>query len=117
MFARVLALHVAHYQNKYGTIPVEESLQLMLTEAIDDDQAKMLADGFEVLITVMKSLATLPAFVRAMQSDAIEVVVKRQNTEAFLAAALARSREVSQRMRAGVDALTKAVDPHSNRQQ
>ena len=56
--ARVLALHLAHYQNKYDAIPVEESLRLMLTETIDDDQAKALADGFEVLIEVMKSLAT-----------------------------------------------------------
>jgi hypothetical protein len=54
--ARVLALHVAHYQTKHGAIPVEESLQMMLTETIDDEQAKTLADGFEVLITVMKSL-------------------------------------------------------------
>jgi len=56
--ARVLALHVAHYQTKHGAIPVEESLQVMLTETINDEQAKTLANGFEVLITVMKSLAT-----------------------------------------------------------
>jgi hypothetical protein len=56
--ARVLALHVAHYQTKHGAIPVAESLELMLTETIHDDQAKALADGFEVLITVMRSLAT-----------------------------------------------------------
>jgi hypothetical protein len=43
--ARVLALHVAHYQTKHGAIPVEESLQLMLTETIGDDQAKALADA------------------------------------------------------------------------
>jgi hypothetical protein len=49
VFARVLALHVAHYQTKHGAIPVEESLQLMLTETINDEQAKTLADGFEVL--------------------------------------------------------------------
>jgi len=30
----------------------------MLAETIDDDQARALADGFEVLITVMKSVAT-----------------------------------------------------------
>jgi hypothetical protein len=30
----------------------------MLTETIDDDQAKALADGFEVLITVMRQVAT-----------------------------------------------------------
>jgi hypothetical protein len=56
--ARVLALHVAHYQTKHGAIPVKESLQVMLTETINDEQAKTLADGFEVLIEVMKSVAT-----------------------------------------------------------
>lgn len=51
------SFHVAHYQTRRAVIPVEESLDLMLTETIDDDQAKALADGFEVLIAAMKSLA------------------------------------------------------------
>ena len=56
--ARVLALHLAHYQTKYDTIPVGESLKLMLTETIDDSQAAALADGFEVLIEVIRAVAT-----------------------------------------------------------
>ena len=56
--ARVLALHLAHYQTKYDAIPVQESLKLMLTETIDDSQAGALADGFEVLIEVIRAVAT-----------------------------------------------------------
>ena len=56
--ARVLALHLAHYQTKYEPIPVQESLRLMLTETIDDSQAGALADGFAVLIEVMRAVAT-----------------------------------------------------------
>ena len=56
--ARVLALHLAHYQTKYDAIPVQESLKLMLTETIDDSQAGALADGFAVLIEVIRAVAT-----------------------------------------------------------
>ena len=56
--ARVLALHLAHYQKKYEPIPVQESLRLMLTETIDDSQAGALADGFDVLIEVIRAVAT-----------------------------------------------------------
>ena len=38
--ARVLA----HYQKKYEAIPVQESLRLLLTETIEEDQAGELAD-------------------------------------------------------------------------
>lgn len=56
--ARVLALHLAHYQTKYEAFPVQESLKLMLTETIEEDQANALADGFEVLIEVIRAVAT-----------------------------------------------------------
>ena len=56
--ARVLALHLAHYKKKYEAIPVQESLKLMLTETIEEDQASALADGFEVLIGVIRAVAT-----------------------------------------------------------
>lgn len=57
--ARVLALNIAQYRTQFGDIPVGESLKLLLDiQTLGDDQAKALADGFEVLITVMKALAT-----------------------------------------------------------
>ena len=56
--ARVLALHVAHYRRRYGDIPVDESLALFRVEKLDDDTAGNLADGFDVLIEVLKALGT-----------------------------------------------------------
>lgn len=56
--ARVLALHLAHYRAQHGEIPLKKSFELLLTETLSDEQAGELADGFEVLIAVMKTLAT-----------------------------------------------------------
>jgi len=54
--ARVLALHVAHYRGRHGDIPTQESLEILRTETIDDEHAKVLADGMEVLSNVLKAL-------------------------------------------------------------
>ena len=56
--ARILALHLAHYRAKHGEIPLKKSFELLLTETLSDEQAGELADGFEVLIAVMKTLGT-----------------------------------------------------------
>ncbi len=56
--ARVLALHVAHYRARYGDVSIEESLEMLRTETVSDEQAKTLADGFGVLVEVMKALGT-----------------------------------------------------------
>ena len=56
--ARVLALHVAHYRQQYGDVSIEESLETLRSEKISDDQAKTLADGFGVLVEVLKALGT-----------------------------------------------------------
>jgi hypothetical protein len=57
--ARVLALNIAQYGATFGEIPVSDSLSLLLeTKTLGDEQATALADGFEVLIAVMKALAT-----------------------------------------------------------
>ena len=56
--ARVLALHVAHYRRRYGDISVDESLALLKIEKLDDDTAGSLADGFGVLVEVLKALGT-----------------------------------------------------------
>lgn len=56
--ARVLALQVAQYCSRFGEIPVDNALRLMLTETISDEQATALADGFQALVTVMRALET-----------------------------------------------------------
>ena len=56
--ARVLALHLAHYRAKHGAIPLKNSFELLLSESLTDKQTVELADGFEVLIAVSKTVAT-----------------------------------------------------------
>jgi hypothetical protein len=53
---RILALNVAHYRSRFGDLPLEESLNLLATETIDDDQAKWLADGMESIVAVLGML-------------------------------------------------------------
>ena len=56
--ACVLALHVAHYRARYGDVSIEESLEMLRTDKISDEMAKVLADGcFGVLVEVLKALA------------------------------------------------------------
>ena len=56
--APVLALHVAYYRQRYGDASIEDSLDMLRTESISDEQAKVLADGFGVLVEVLKALGT-----------------------------------------------------------
>ena len=56
--ARVLALHVAHYRQRYGDVSIEESLEMLRTEKVSDEMAKVLADEFGVLVKVLKALGT-----------------------------------------------------------
>ena len=56
--ARVLARHVAHYRQRYGDVSIEESLEMLRTERVSDEQAMVLADGFMVLVEVLKALGT-----------------------------------------------------------
>ena len=53
-----VALHVAHYRQRYGDVSIEESLEMLRTEKVSDEMAKTLADGFGVLVEVLKALAT-----------------------------------------------------------
>jgi hypothetical protein len=51
-------IHVAHYRQRYGDVSLEESLQMLRTEKVSDEMAKTLADGFGVLVEVLKALGT-----------------------------------------------------------
>lgn len=35
--ARVLALHVAHYRQRYGDVSIEQSLEMLRTETVSDN--------------------------------------------------------------------------------
>ena len=43
---------------KFGELPLDEHLEMLRTETIDDEQEKALTDGFEVLLTLLRALAS-----------------------------------------------------------
>lgn len=51
--ARLLAMNLAHYQGKYGYLPLEETLAILNADKPNDDQLKMLVSGMENLVGVL----------------------------------------------------------------
>ncbi len=56
--ARLLALNVAHYQMKFGELPLEGTLALLDTDKPNDDQVLMLAHGLECLVGVLGTVCS-----------------------------------------------------------
>ncbi len=52
------ALNVAHYQMKYGDLPLEETLAMIDADEPNDDQAKLLANGMENLVGVLGAVCS-----------------------------------------------------------
>ncbi len=51
--ARLLALNLAHYQGKFGEVPLEETLAILDAPEPNEEQAALLRDGLEVLVGVL----------------------------------------------------------------
>jgi hypothetical protein len=56
--ARLLALNVAHYQSKYGDLPLDETLAMIGMTEPNANQIQLIADGMEVLVGVLGSVVT-----------------------------------------------------------
>jgi hypothetical protein len=54
--ARMLAIQVGHYQRKFGNLPLEDSMALLETKNLSEDQAGSLADGLENLAVAIASV-------------------------------------------------------------
>ncbi|OIR08831.1 hypothetical protein GALL_88240 [mine drainage metagenome] len=54
--ARLLALNVAHYQLRYGELPLDETLAMIGMANPNNEQIKLLADGMEILVGVLGSV-------------------------------------------------------------
>ena len=54
--ARMLALHVADYRQRFGEIPHADLLHLGDIVQIGDEQAALLRDGMEVLVDYLGNL-------------------------------------------------------------
>lgn len=51
--ARLIALNLAHYQSKYGELPLEETLADLVATEPNEEQALLLRNGMEVLVGVL----------------------------------------------------------------
>ena len=47
---------MAHYQSKYGELPLEESIAMMNAQDLPPETAKLVADGMETLLGVLGML-------------------------------------------------------------
>ena len=51
--ARLLALNVAHYQSKYGELPLDETLALINMDKPNEAQLQLMGEGMEILVGVL----------------------------------------------------------------
>jgi hypothetical protein len=51
--ARLLALNVAHYQSRFGELPLEGMLAMLSVATPNEEQAALLASGMETLVGVL----------------------------------------------------------------
>ena len=51
--ARLLALNVAHYESKYGELPLDETLAMIGMTDPNEAQLQLMTDGMEILVGVM----------------------------------------------------------------
>lgn len=56
--ARLLALNVAHYQSRYGVLPLEESLAMIGMNNPNKEQIELLANGMEILVGVLGNIVS-----------------------------------------------------------
>jgi len=51
--ARLLALNLAHYQGKFGEMPLEDTLAILDATEPNDAQEVLLRDGMEILVGLL----------------------------------------------------------------
>lgn len=54
--ARLLALNVAHYQSKYGELPLDETLAMIGMGKPNTEQLQLMSDGMEVFVGVLGNI-------------------------------------------------------------
>jgi hypothetical protein len=56
--AQLLVMNLAHYQGKYGEIPLEETLATLGAGEPNNEQAKMLGDGLAIFVGVLGNVCS-----------------------------------------------------------
>lgn len=54
--ARILAIQLGHYQQKFGAVPLDETIDLLESKGLDENQAARIADGLEILAMALASV-------------------------------------------------------------
>jgi len=54
---RLLALNIGHFQTNYGALPKDEMITLLHSDAVNGEQARLLANGMQALIGILDGAA------------------------------------------------------------
>ena len=54
--ARILAVQCAHYRSKFGELPMSDTFDVLASETMNDEQAKWIGDGLEIVVGVLGML-------------------------------------------------------------
>jgi hypothetical protein len=54
---RLLALNIGHFQTNYGALPEDEVIALLHSDAVNGEQARLLANGMQALIGILDRAA------------------------------------------------------------
>ena len=55
--ARILALHVAYYERRYGAVPMEHTTAMYGSQSLTEEQSEQLAEAMKRLIIVIARAA------------------------------------------------------------
>lgn len=56
--ARLLAMNLAHYQSKYGELPLDETFAMIGMSKPNDAQIQLLVDGMVILVGILGNVMT-----------------------------------------------------------
>lgn len=56
--ARLLAMNIAHYQSKYGELPLDETLSMVEASEPNKEQLALLTNSMEILIGILGSMVS-----------------------------------------------------------
>ena len=54
--ASLLAMNLAHYQSKYGELPLEEKLAMINMDKPNQEQIQLMTYGMEILVGVLSNV-------------------------------------------------------------
>ncbi len=56
--ARLLAMNIAHYQSKYGELPLEETLAMLGVAKPNKEQIELITNAMEIFIGVLGNIVS-----------------------------------------------------------